>query len=1321
MAVYEMEGGPQRSPSPEAAGSKDPTHITATTTTMEARNPWQFFTASYLNPMMRTSVKKALELEDIPDLKPQDRAAQLHKILASRASQSSSDQDEIPDPVRALMSTSGHSFLLGLLLKAVSIALSLYMPLLLRAILIRVTVPDPALAPSVPLVPSSLGGVALCFVLFAVAVANSLVLPAYLQLLRNFEFKLQTALMDAIFRKAFRLSNKALHRYNEGRIIYSLNVDTQTVADAVLALAEVLLLPLEIALILYILYILIGWAVLTAIIFVASICASMVPIGGAFTRSSAAFTAAGDARVKTLREILQGIQAIKTRGLEAHMVEAVERSRRTQLWSVAATMLITFLSIPTATIMPFVSILRFTENAGNTREEAQTGVDAATVFPALSYFALLLDPLETLPASVQIVANAWNSYHRIQALLAAEERTAISGSDPDPFSPIPPTVPSAPASIPAISLRNASFTWSGPSPTKSQTKSAAPQTEPFRLENLSLEIARGELVAVVGPVGSGKSSLLYAMLGDMTLVSGTSHTTRPIAVCHQHPWLLSQTVRDNILFGGGAAAESRLAGVVTACCLDRDVQQLPNGLATQIGERGTTLSGGQKARVGLARAACADAAVCLLDDVLAALDAEVGARVFEECIVRLMAGRTRVVVMHQLQLLNRVDRVVVMGEGRIVEVGTWKELMEKKDGVLKQMMKNYKLDDPDHPLPRTVPLASPSAPAADNEELSVTPTTLLIAAEDRQRGAISYRILRSYFAMSGGWPAIVAGALLFLTMTLGATGKGLWLAWWGDRRFGLNGKAYRDGFVGIGVVHVVATILFALFIFGTGFLASKNLHREALLGIMRAPMSFFDSQPVGRLLNRLSRDMEAVDRELWTTFIMFYFALATLITSVLTLAYTNPYVLILFALLLVVYGFFLYLYRATSRELRRLLAIEKSPLYAHVSESLNGLSSLRAFGAERAAMEKLRGLLDRSNKPLYAQLTVRVWLAVRIQFFSALVILFVSLFGTLTTAFPASIMGLAISTASSLSSEISVFVILAAQLESDLVSVERLLEYCLNLPKEPPQHLPTDPPVEQWPSNGAIQVTDLTVKYASASKPSLEGVTFTVQPGERVGIVGRSGSGKSSLLAALFRLVEPVSGTIAVDGKDIRSLGLHTLRTRMAIVNQDPVVFHGTIRSNLDPSHALPDARLWEVLDIVGLKAFVESKAAKLGHPVHENGANLSAGQRQLLVLARALCLQPKLLVLDEASSAVDAAADEAIQEAVRSHFAGATVLSVAHRINTVAGFDRILVFDGGRLVENGSPAELLGNVGGRFWSLVDATGPANAAMIRDVAMRGKK
>ncbi|KAJ3116710.1 Multidrug resistance-associated protein 1 [Phlyctochytrium bullatum] len=1362
-------------------------------------NPFTFITLSYLNKMMVTSLKRPLEptvccipsditknyssshftirfidrfQQDVPLLKESDRAESLSNALrpfnasvqayiAERRLAEEAKEAGLPAPKPRrsprlhlhIFSCYGHYFAFGLFFKFVQLVAMIYSPFVLRALIEYLTKDRKEPDPWTPPVPFKENGYALALLIFLTSAVGIVAGACQLQLLRNFRFNMIGTVKMAIFEKVLKVSNKASKEFTEGRILSMVNMDSEQLSNGFMMLPNLLIQPVQLFLIVFFLIRLIGTAIVPAALVLLGCLIAMIPVGALLQASAKKYTTTEDRRIKKIREVFMSIRWVKLAAEEAVREREINVVREEQLKAVwgfnSAILWMVVIGLLPPVLMVIASVLIYAKNNGGS-------VDPAVIFPAFLLFDELIGPMQILPQAISSLINTIVSANRINSFLVCDERESRDFITTDDDS-----------AGAAVVIENATFKWEAAPPSDEDSKKsaasdkdaakeakAAASAEPAAtvdgdqqssddkpfFEDLTLKIPKGKLTAVVGPVGSGKSSLLSAILGDMTLVSGTARGPRHIAYCSQQTWLLSATIRQNILFGT-PEDPARLAAAVRASGLEKDIDGFQSGLETQVGEKGVILSGGQKARVALARAVYADADAYLLDDPVAALDAEVGNFVLRECVAGALNGKTRVLVTHRLEALDFADWVVVMDKGKVVEEGPVATQLGR-DGKLAELLAEYKRSDPTaiastSKLDEAEPTASTSAeivpaqkPKVEDDEttplLSADKSKSkkkgvvggIIAEEDRERGGVKFEVFAEYWRRAGGKPVVAAFITSFIALTATVVSNQVWLVLWSDRAFGLPGYVYLYTYFGIGMVNV-AVILFASFVLATsGYRAGKSLHEAALAGLLRAPMSFFDSQPIGRILNRMGQDIGSSERYIWVLYINTILILANILASICVLIATNPLVSLLILLMGLLFRYLLDIYRSASREMQRIVSTERSPLNAHISESLTGVSCLRAFSAESRMVSELKVLLDRSSGPTLAQMNVKIWLDTRMQFFTAIIVLFISLSGVASTN-SASAIAMAITLAVGLKESMATIIMVFTNLETEMVAVERVIQYANNLPTEAERRQPSDPVPAVWPGSGQIEVKDLEVRYNVEDDPVLKNLNLSIRPGEKVGIVGRTGSGKSTFLTALFRIVEPTSGTIYIDGEDITKLGLWTLRERLQIIPQEPVLFTGTIRSNVDPRNRFEDAKVWDALEMVGLKEYVSSKDQKLDHVVEEGGTNLSVGQRQLLILARALCVRPKILVMDEASSAVDAAADSLIQASIKKHFSTATVLSIAHRLNTIADFDRVAVLDDGTLAEFDTPAQLLRKSpeAGFFRRLVDATGASNAAVIERMAL----
>ncbi|KAI9002587.1 hypothetical protein DFJ74DRAFT_696267 [Hyaloraphidium curvatum] len=858
----------------------------------------------------------------------------------------------------------------------------------------------------------------------------------------------------------------------------------------------------------------------------------------------------------------------------------------------------------------------------------------------------------------------------------------------------------------------------------------SPSPAKMQLRDVNLVVPKNALVCVVGPVGSGKSSLLSAIVGEMKRVDGLVQVKGDVAYCPQTPFVLNSSVRDNILMGTDWNAP-RYYNTIRACAMERDLEILPDGDHTEVGERGITLSGGQKQRVSIARAVYYDANTVILDDPLSAVDAHVGRHIFEECVLGVLANKTRVLATHQLHILPKADWVVCVVNGEIVQQGKYDELLKDEDGYLFRMIRDYgaKTDD----------AGSTDGSDTANEDGDATSKRKevrkekkkdegkpkqLMTSEERDVGAVKFGVYASYFRKAGKgrlWPLFV---LLFLLVAaqLARTGADLWLGWWSSDSFKLSVGVYMGIYAAWGVLQGLLVLFMGYWFAFICLAGSSSLHNGTLESVFRSPVTFFDTTPVGRIMNRFSKDIDAVDNVLPETLRMFSQTAAMTIATFILIAVIFPYFLIVLAVALPIYYFAQAFYRSTSREIARLNSISRSPVYSLFGETLSGLSTIRAYGASnRFESENLRRL-DNNNIAYYLSIMIQRWIALRLEGTSAFLVLASALFAVgFKYSLPAGLLALAVTYSLQVTSVLNWCVRQFAETEAQMNSVERLLYYENELVHEAQSIVPDNRPPPSWPDAGRIEFKGLEMRYRPDLPLVLKGVSFVVEAGKRIGIVGRTGAGKSSIMQALFRLIEPSAGSIVIDGVDIGKIGLEDLRSRLAIIPQEAFVYSSTIRENLDAFNEYTDDEVWDCLKHSGdLAATVAADPLKLEMQIAENGDNLSAGQRQLLCLARAMLRRSRVVVMDEATASVDLATDDFIQQTIRTNerFKGRTVLTIAHRLNTVVDYDRIVVMGNGEVIEFGTPAELVQKPNGVLLGMINETGRANAAALIHLAMR---
>ena len=1045
-----------------------------------------------------------------------------------------------------------------------------------------------------------------------------------------------------------------------------------------------------------------------------------------------------DLRVSLTQEILKSVRFVKYYGWEGAFLARLRGIRRKEITLIQT--LLTMrngINAVSVSLPIFASMLSFIVYSLTKHK-----LTPATVFSSLSLFNTLRVPFNLLPVVIGQVTDAWTSIGRIQEYLMAEEqqddviwnmqakqgvliehahfvweRTATQDfEDKDPRA----KRNAKPKKKYKKGFKNQSIADLDEKDTRGG-ENAWSNAEPFALHDINISVNRNELVAVIGTVGSGKSSLLAALAGDMRRTSGQVTLGGTRAFCPQYAWIQNTTVKENILFGKDMDRK-RYEEVIQVCALQPDLDMLPAGEETEIGERGITLSGGQKQRLNIARAIYSDSQIILMDDPLSAVDAHVGRHIFEQAICGLLRNKCRLLATHQLHVLSRCDRIVWLDEGRIKAVDTFDNLMKNEMDFRKTMALTTQEEQPQRETRVSEDEMKEEKKDVQMKGTIVKKGATLMQEEERAVKSVSWGVYIAYIRSSG---TIVNGLLpiLLLVLAQGANvATNLWLSYWTSNQFGYSKGKYIGIYVGLGVIQALLMFAFSVSLSILGTVASRAMLDRALARVLKAPMSFFDTTPLGRITNRFAKDVDVMDNNLTDAIRTYLFTLALIMSVFILLIVFFHYSGIALGPLLILFLFAAAYYRASAREMKRHEAVLRSVMFARFGEAITGTASIRAYGLQDHFTRILRNTIDGMNSAYYLTFSNQRWLSTRLDIISNMLVVTTGiLIVTLRFAVSPSISGLVFSYILSIVQMIQLLVRQLAEVENAMNATERLHYYGTRLEEEK-----TAPPITEvaksWPERGEIHFKDVRMRYRDGLPLVLRGFDMKVAGGERIGIVGRTGAGKSSIMNALFRLSELSGGNVTIDDVDIAKLPLQTLRSRLAIIPQDPTLFHGTIRSNLDPFNEHTDLELWSALRQAGL---IESDAAmndrtrlsrvNLDSVVEEEGLNFSLGQRQLMALARALVRDSQIIVCDEATSSVDVETDKKIQQTITESFRGKTLLCIAHRLKTIIGYDRICVIDQGRIAELGSPLALW-DADGIFRSMCERSGIARKDFFGEVS-----
>ncbi|CCE80487.1 Piso0_003604 [Millerozyma farinosa CBS 7064] len=1272
-------------------------------------------TFEWMSGIMKKGYVQYLTQGDLPPLPKGFRSS----VTSDAFSKYWNEQTGKPSLAWALMKAFGLSFFVGGIFKATQDVLAFIQPQLLKRLIEFVNEYNNASqnGQSIPLTK----GLMISGTMFLVSVSQTFFFNQYFRRVSDLGMRIKTSLTSSVYKKSMILSSEAKQESSTGDIVNLMSVDVQRMSDLVQNVQIIWSGPLQIIICLVSLHRLLGramWAGVFIMIFMIPLNASIARYQRNLQKTQMKYK---DERSRLINEILNNVKSLKLYGWEepylqklGHVRNEKELRNLKRMGIFSAVGGFAWNSAPflvsCSTFGVFVLI-----------EKGRT-LSTDIVFPALSLFNLLSFPLAVFPMVITNIVEAQVSIARLVNFLTSAE------IQQDAVTRLPRATKTGDV---AVSVKDGTFLWS-----KSKTHDAYK----VALSKINFEAKKGTLNCVVGKIGSGKSALIQAILGDLYRLEGEVTLRGKVAYVSQIPWIMNGTIRENILFGHKYDAEF-YQHTIKACALNVDLKILPKGDKTQVGEKGITLSGGQKARLSLARAVYSRADVYLFDDPLSAVDAHVGKHLIDHVLGPdgLLKSKCKILTTNSIGVLSIADGLHLVQDGKLVEQGTYDQVIGNESSPLRQLIKEFgnereekeaekveetidgdDLSSSDFEAESLRRASDVSLNSLSLEEEEEEDDDIKARKESHQKGKVKWQVYWEYAKACNSYHVLLYLAAI-VSSTLTSVLANVWLKHWSEvnteRGENPHSGRYLSIYFALGIASsfLILSQTCILWMFCT-IHGSKKLHAAMANCVLRAPMSFFETTPIGRILNRFSNDVYKVDEILGRVFGMFFNSFFSVLFSVIVICFSTWQTILFIIPLCGLYYYYQQYYMRTSRELRRLDSISRSPIFAHFQESLNGVSIIRAYGQEGRFKYLNESIIDRNMSAYHPSINANRWLSVRLEFIGSLIILSASGFAILTLktgGMTAGLVGLSVSYAFRVTQSLNWIVRMTVEVETNIVAVERIMEYS-SLKSEAPQVIESNRPKSSWPSEGNILFRDYSAKYRPELDLVLKDINLTISPREKVGIVGRTGAGKSSLTLALFRIIEAVDGDIAIDDVVTKDIGLSDLRRHLSIIPQDSQVFEGTIRSNLDPTDSFTDEQIWKALELAHLKKHVlamsddgesEDAASGLNVRVTEGGANLSVGQRQLMCLARALLIPSKILVLDEATAAIDVETDKVLQETIRTEFKDRTILTIAHRLNTIMDSDRIIVLDAGRIVEQDTPERLLKDKNSFFYSLCEQQG----------------
>ncbi|XP_042487028.1 ABC transporter C family member 3-like [Macadamia integrifolia] len=1210
------------------------------------------FTFAWMGPLLALGYNKTLDLEDVPQVANCDCANVVFARFSSKLESDCSGNNVQASTfrlVKALIFSTWKEILWTALLSTVCTLASYVGPYFIPTFIKYLSSPHQP----------KYKGYALVFIFFLSKLIRCLSERHLFFQLRKMAIRVRVSLFSIIYKKGLKLSSQSKQGHASGENANLMSVDVERTSIFSWYLHDIWIVPIQIVLALLILYMRLGLASLAAFVATLILMLANLPLGKLQEKFQGELMHSKDRRMKVTSEALRNMRILKLQGWEMKFLTKIielrnfETSWLKKLLYTSAINAFVYSSTPMFVSMitfGFCMLMRIPLESGN-------------ILSALATFDILQMPIYNLPDTISMIVQTKVSLDRIALFLCLD----------DLHPNIVQKLPRDGSDI-AVKIIKGNFSWDFHSPN-------------YTLKDVNFEVYHGMRVAICGSVGSGKSSLLSCILGEIPKISGSIKLNGKMAYVAQSPWIQSGKIVDNILFGKQMNKE-RYEMILEACSLKKDLELYAFGDQTIIGERGINLSGGQKQRIQIARALYHDADIYLLDDPFSAVDAHTGTHLYK-----------------------------VMRDGRITQIGKYKEIIGLRTDFMELVGAHKKaltdLNSLEYGVEEDENILCSEKSNQNDEKRepqnykseNMVGEGQLVQEEKREKDGVSLSIYWKYVTAAYKGVFVPCILLTQLFVKLLQIGSSYWIVLVTPVSHDVQPYVKGSTLIFVYVVLIIGSSLCVLIrsmlIVIAGYKTATLFFNKMHLCIFRAPQSFFDATPSGRILNRVSIDQSAIDTIIPHQIQELIISIIAFLGTIAVMSHVAWKMLIVFIPMILTCIWYQHYYISAARELSRMFGVCQAPIIQHFTESCSGSTTIRCFDQEERFMDTNLKLVDGYSRPKFHFSGAMEWLCIRMDMLASITYAISLIFLILVSegVLSPGVLGLTITYGLGFSMHGVLWDL--NQLETKFISVERILQYAY-IPSESPLLVEENKPSPEWPLQGKIDIVNLQVRYAPHLPLVLRGLTCTFPEKMKIGIVGRTGSGKSTFVQALFRVLEPIAGQIWIDDINISKIGLHDLRSRLSIIPQDPTLFEGTLRSNIDPLEEYTNEQIWEALDSVQLGDEVRKKEGKLDSAVTENGENWSMGQRQLICLGRVLLKRSKVLVLDEATASVDTATDYLIQQTLKEHFSNCTVITIAHRITSILDVDKVLLLDNGLVLEYDSPAKLLEIKSSSFAKLVE-------------------